>query len=73
MVWSPGTDTNIFTGKYARGYFKRGTGTLSISASSTGTLGLAYVNMRWALREAQAIGRQITIGGATLLNVCAIA
>jgi hypothetical protein len=56
--------------KYGRLYWKGGA--VTFSPNSVFDPGAVAVGFKWALREAYAIGRQITIGGATLFNVCAI-
>ena len=71
-TFNAATGTFDLLGNYARVYFQGGAGQTGLQLSSTLTLGATSVGMRWALREAQAIGRQITIGQATLYNVCAI-
>ena len=61
-----------FVGNYARIYFISTVPAqqATLIGSDTLTLGIAYSNMRWTLREAEAIGRQVTIGGGIIANVC---
>lgn len=76
-VFNPYSQSFEMGGNYGRIYFQSGTyygagGQASLCASWTTTLGGSYGNMRWALYEAQAIGRQLLIGYATLHNVCTV-
>lgn len=80
-TFNPDTQEFEISGNYGRIYFHSGEapgGTqgdgfqAKIIFSDTLTLGAAYVGMKWALYEAQAIGRQLIIGAATLHNVCAL-
>jgi len=45
---------------------------VSPSGSGTLTLGVTYQGMRWRMYEAEVIGRKLSLGGATLHNVCAL-
>lgn len=56
---------------YGRIYFK-GTTTVTFTPNSSFAPFAATAGFRWALREAQAIGRQLRIGSSMLNNVCGI-
>lgn len=75
--FDPVSQAFVIGGNYGRIYFKSGGGSVGIQpkliASDTLTLGRTYSTsppMRWALYEAQAIGRRLLIGAAILYNVC---
>jgi len=70
-VWNPDTEEFDKQGNYARIYFLCGASPQqTLYPSDTLTLGLTIYDMKWRLREAQALGRRVIIGSGLLLNVC---
>lgn len=71
-TFDPTTQSFARYGNYAYLFFRAGIQQETLKPSDVGTLGSTAHNMKWALWEAQAIGRKLVIGSATLYNVCAL-